>query len=300
MSNIDVELDNLLDSLEKIQEVIGVNNKDKKSDDRKGGSREKVDKFTSLKDSIYIDLRGAHILLSQKPTDARDRMKKNIEIQKLVTEMKEKEASMRKIHSGVLRQKSSKMKPEEKKNRSAFLTTIAKEINEIERTQRQNTIGKVDDDLEFDDGFGESNIIVNFDDDDGSGGKGIVLGGGFGVNSDPNAEEEELSQEDQLRLQQVRKRDEEMDRKFLDAIEEGLETLQAKILLQNDELHKQSIMIDNMSEGIDKVQDHLESINNKMKKVLAESARSADKLCMDIICIVILLTLVGIIYTMLK
>ena len=300
MSNIDLELDNLIDSLEKIQEVIGVNKKDKKSDGKKGGRGEKVDKFTSLKDSLYVELKSAHILLSTKPTDARDRMKKNIEIQKAVTEMKRQESEMKKIHSGVLRQKASKMKQEEKRNRSAFLNTIAKEIAEIEKKQRENTVGKIDDDLEFDDGFGESNIIVSFKEEDGNGGTGIVLGGGFGVNGDPNAEEEELSQEDQLRLQQVRKRDEEMDRKYLDAIEQGLDTLQAKLLLQNDELTKQSIMIDSMGENIDKVQDHLESVNSKMKKVLQESARSTDKLCMDIICIVILLTLVGIIYTMLK
>ena len=300
MSNIDLELDNLLDSLEKIQETIGVNKKDKKSDGKKGGRGEKVDKFTTLKDSLYVELKSAHILLSTKPTDARDRMKKNIEIQKAVTEMKKQESEMKKIHSGVLRQRASRMKDEEKRNRSAFLNTIAKEIAEIEKKQRENTVGKIDDDLEFDDGFGESNIIVSFKDEDGSSGQGIVLGGGFGANDDPNAEEEALSKEDQLRLQQVRKRDEEMDRKYLDAIEQGLDTLQAKILLQNDELTKQSIMIDSMGEGIDKVQDHLESVNTKMKKVLQESARSTDKLCMDIICIVILLTLVGIIYTMLK
>ena len=60
------------------------------------------------------------------------------------------------------------------------------------------------------------------------------------------------------------------------------------------------VMIENMETEMENVQEHLDSVNAKMKKVLLESGRSTDKLCMDVVCIIILLTLVGIIYTMLK
>jgi hypothetical protein len=48
------------------------------------------------------------------------------------------------------------------------------------------------------------------------------------------------------------------------------------------------------------VQDHLDRVNKKMKTTLQQVGRRSDKLCIDIICVVILLGMVGLLYNMVK
>lgn len=48
------------------------------------------------------------------------------------------------------------------------------------------------------------------------------------------------------------------------------------------------------------VQDHLDRVNRKMKTTLDQVGRRSDKMCIDIICIIILLGMVGVLYNLIK
>jgi len=57
-----------------------------------------------------------------------------------------------------------------------------------------------------------------------------------------------------------------------------------------------NVMLDNLEEKITDVQDKLDSVNLKLKKTLDTVGRRSDKMCIDIICIVLLLGMVGVLY----
>ena len=65
-----------------------------------------------------------------------------------------------------------------------------------------------------------------------------------------------------------------------------------------DEVDRQVIMIDEAHREVDAAQDHLHSVNAAMKKTLLKVGRPVDKLCMDIVCLAILLGLAAVIYNM--
>jgi len=60
------------------------------------------------------------------------------------------------------------------------------------------------------------------------------------------------------------------------------------------------VMLENLEQKIMDVQDHLDRVNKKMKTTLQQVGRRSDKLCIDIICVVILLGMVGLLYNMVK
>ena len=64
------------------------------------------------------------------------------------------------------------------------------------------------------------------------------------------------------------------------------------------EVQRQNAMVEDVHEAIEGAHDHVESVNDKMKKTLKAVGRPADKLCMDIICLCILLGLAGVIYNL--
>ena len=59
-------------------------------------------------------------------------------------------------------------------------------------------------------------------------------------------------------------------------------------------------MLENLEQKIMDVQDHLDNVNRKMKNTLEQVGRSSDKMCIDIICIIILLGMVGVLYNLVK
>jgi len=110
-------------------------------------------------------------------------------------------------------------------------------------------------------------------------------------------QEEKISLEQQQRLDQQLQRDREQDHEYLSRIEQGVEEAQEIALTANEELKRQGVIIDALDVKLEKVTEHAENVNKKLKKVL-EQVRAADKLCLDIICIIILLGLIGLFYEM--
>jgi hypothetical protein len=57
-------------------------------------------------------------------------------------------------------------------------------------------------------------------------------------------------------------------------------------------------MLENLEQKIIGVQDHLDRVNKKMKNTLDQVGRRSDKLCIDVVCIVILLGMIGVMYNL--
>jgi hypothetical protein len=58
-------------------------------------------------------------------------------------------------------------------------------------------------------------------------------------------------------------------------------------------------MLENVENKIDDAHDHITNINSKMKETLDE-VRGADKVCVDIMCIVLMVGLGAVLYQLIK
>jgi hypothetical protein len=97
------------------------------------------------------------------------------------------------------------------------------------------------------------------------------------------------------KLLTVRQREEAFVR-TIEGIGLGVEDLRELAIQQNEEVKMQNLMLEDMSMRMDEVRDKMEFINKRMKGVLAKMGRGGDKLCIDIICVVLALGLGGILW----
>lgn len=70
-------------------------------------------------------------------------------------------------------------------------------------------------------------------------------------------------------------------------------------LAQSEEVKLHNRMLDTMESKIESVQDQLLNVNAKLKTTL-EEARSADKILVDIFCLLILIGLIVVLYQLTK
>ena len=128
----------------------------------------------------------------------------------------------------------------------------------------------------------------------GAEGDGVVGPSGYAPGrSRDNAMSEEQRQE----LMAVEKRDKELDEKYLGAISEGVDYLMDKAEQYGDLLSEQDRKLDEVASKIGAVHERLENVNGRMKETL-QKVRGSDKICMDVMCILAMLGLVGIVYKM--
>ncbi len=69
--------------------------------------------------------------------------------------------------------------------------------------------------------------------------------------------------------------------------------------MQQEEVERQNVMLSSVGKKIDDAYDHIENVNAKMKDTLNE-VRAADKICVDIMCIVLMVGLGAVLYQMIK
>lgn len=108
-----------------------------------------------------------------------------------------------------------------------------------------------------------------------------------------------LSSSQKQQIMQLEERDADFDRQ-LDEIGEGIQDLAEIATLQGEEVKRQSQMLDNVNNKMDKVNERMINVNTKMKDTLEEVGRSGDKLCVDIMCIVLMIGFGGVIYKFVK
>eukprot|EP00164_Ancoracysta_twista_P001392 GFYU01001814.1.p2 GENE.GFYU01001814.1~~GFYU01001814.1.p2 ORF type:complete len:277 (-),score=105.05 GFYU01001814.1:110-940(-) len=86
---------------------------------------------------------------------------------------------------------------------------------------------------------------------------------------------------------------------ILDDISRGVLNLKEQALVQQTELKKQHVMIDELDKDVDKAKAHLDNINTKMKSTL-ENIRKGRSFMVDFILLCFLLGLGGYIYNMVR
>jgi len=92
-------------------------------------------------------------------------------------------------------------------------------------------------------------------------------------------------------------RDADFDQQ-LDEIGEGIQDLAEIAVLQGEEVKRQSVLLDQVNDKMDKVTDRMAGVNEKMKATLEEVGRPSGKLCVDIMCIVLMIGFVAVIYNL--
>jgi peptidoglycan hydrolase CwlO-like protein len=96
-------------------------------------------------------------------------------------------------------------------------------------------------------------------------------------------------------VQQLEQRDADFDRQ-LDEIGEGIQDLAEIAALQGEEVKRQSVMLESVNNKMDKVNERMTNVNSKMKETLEEVGRAGDKMCVDIMCVVLAVGFGALIY----
>lgn len=108
----------------------------------------------------------------------------------------------------------------------------------------------------------------------------------------------ELPNIDDAGFQMLIKNDKVID-EMLENISTGVNELKEMATEMGKEADKQGVMLEDLDIKVDKVNDELENINIRLRKAL-ESVRKGDRFIVDIILLVILLGLIGYIYSIVK
>jgi syntaxin of plants SYP7 len=134
----------------------------------------------------------------------------------------------------------------------------------------------------------------------GGGGDGIGTGGAGAAKSwSGGGGGTALTSSQAQQIQMLEERDADFD-KQLDEIGEGIQDLAEIAALQGEEVKRQAIMLDSLNNKMDKVNERMVNVNAKMKDTLEEVGRASDKICVDIMCVVLMVGFAAVIYNFLK
>jgi SYP7 family syntaxin len=105
-------------------------------------------------------------------------------------------------------------------------------------------------------------------------------------------EQEEMTSTHKARLQELEMRD-LRENEIIDQIDQGVDRLGVMANAMGEEVETQAVMLSNLESDIQKVQEHVESVNDKLKETLKE-VRASDRFCMDVFCVLLLLGMCGV------
>jgi uncharacterized phage infection (PIP) family protein YhgE len=97
-------------------------------------------------------------------------------------------------------------------------------------------------------------------------------------------------------LQQLKRNDQQLDQQ-LEQISKGLTRLKGIAVDQSNEIKLQSVMIDQISDNMDKATGHLNDVNLKLKETL-QKAGGATNIIVKIILLILLLGVAAYLYKM--
>jgi peptidoglycan hydrolase CwlO-like protein len=104
-----------------------------------------------------------------------------------------------------------------------------------------------------------------------------------------------LTSGQQSQIQMLEERDADFD-KQLDEIGEGIQDLAEIAALQGEEVKRQAVMLENVNNKMDRVNERMLNVNAKMKDTLEQVGRASDKMCVDIMCVVLMIGFAAVIY----
>ena len=193
----------------------------------------------------------------------------------------------------------NKMTPEEKKERIEVINNLSSQIQTIasKYEEEQKNMSVPTDDLCS---FGESsfNIVVSNQPANQSSNteqKKELISGSIerDISGIPTSSGPELTDAQAQNLVQIERNQQEFDQ-MLEIISNGLTDLQDIANNMNDEIKKQTKMLDQVETTMDQTQAHLDATHKKLHNTLQASKRGGDKFCVDLI-LILIIVFVGVI-----
>jgi len=257
----------------------------------KGGG----DEFKRLKGQIALNIKEIRTNLKQRDellqkgatgTKATVQMSHSIRSQlKLAREDANRLQALQRKEASKAKSKAPAV--EQAENRQEVVELVFKHIEECELQEKKRYAGK------------NAEIRVELFSGGGRGALGTACTtstthGGPSSSSSSGTELPDI--ETQQGLQQLQRKNELIDEQ-LDVVAEGVQELKSIALTMRDEVKVQTAMVDEITQKVDAASTHLNTLNKKMKKTLAQT-RSADRFIIDFILCIILLAIVGYIVSM--
>lgn len=278
---IDAEINGLLSKLTKIQSEVGGG----KVKTQRVGEDGKVDAFLELRDTMIQRLENIKDLLEKAKGEdrfgpnAKTAIGTQSEIRKMIAALSEELTQLESMYQTEAKKRKSKWSSEELALRQNIVKQFHSEIQTIKDMQRAGYVPGL-----------QANQLVRMEDSEmfsktptPSSSKAV-----FGSRNN------DMTDGHRQQLQLVRERDQEIDQE-IGVIGLGLDELKTLALAQNNEVKLQNNMLESLENKIDGVHDQVSNINKRLKTTL-EEARSSDKICVDIICLLILIGLIIVIY----
>lgn len=290
--NLDLEIDLLMAKLDTIQTDVGVPKEGKSKDGKDGGGKagpaRTGDRFLDLKAVMIGKLREIRTVMTEQQeaksggaANPKQTIEQDTKVRKLLRELNEDFQELETLYNNEAKKRRSKFSPEELRTREEVVIALQQEIEQVRAAQRGGYIQ----------GYNIKPAISSMEDSElfrpASGGSG----GGGG----PQRQQEQITADQQMQLQQLKERDDQIN-EGVEKISRGVDVLQEIALQQQEEVKKQNVMLEGLATHMDNVHDHVNNVNQKMKTTLDEVARSGDKFCVDALCILLLLGLIGVLY----
>jgi len=305
------ELTDLLTKLYTLQEDVGAKpktsteekqNKANASMIGRGRAAKKTgSRFMELKASVVARLKKIHGLLDEEIKRAqglvsvasgnnpKEVIARQAELREEIRQSEDEWKEMQGLYKGEARKKRSKFTKEQLDVQQTLVQRLQAEIQKVKDAQTQGYIRreKTDDAVKY-----NVSALSSFN----GGASDATNGNPFSAGEESGGVELTATQSQQLQL--IDERDKEFD-KTLDEIGEGIQDLNEIAQLQSEEVQRQNIMLTNVEGKIESTKEHILSVNEKMKETLNE-VRSSDKICVDIMCIVVMVGLGAVIYHIAK
>lgn len=258
-------------------------------------AEKKGSKFLELKSTIVERLKQVHGLLKETKQleqqgmgAAKEIIKMQAQIREILRQATDEWKEMDEIYKKEARKKRSKFTPEELEVQSELVKRLHSEIEKIKEAQMRGYARGRDAGTAVN--LNTKALYVDAGSSSKMGSKQSWSGTGGGV---------AMTDGQRQQMLQLEERDADFDRQ-LDEIGEGIQDLAEIAQLQGEEVKRQSAMLDNVNNKMDKVTERMTNVNVKMKETLEQVGRSADKMCVDIMCVVLMVGFAAVIYNFIK
>mmetsp|Transcript_347 Transcript_347/g.338 ORF Transcript_347/g.338 Transcript_347/m.338 type:complete len:287 (+) Transcript_347:118-978(+) len=274
--NIDKDLNSLLNKLNRIQKDVGGKKKNNIL-----GDDGKVDQFLDIKSGMMERLQNIREQMElvqgqdRSGAHAKDVIIAQNTIRAELNELNDEWQQMDSLYRTEARKRKSKYSPDELRTRQLILQQLQQEIQSIKDFQKAGFIK----------GY-QAYTMSNMEDSE-------LFRGGDGASSgvvSSTGKQQEMTDQNRLALQMIKEKDNQIDDE-IEKIGVGIGELGELARAQRDEVKLQNQMLTSLETKVDGVHDHIANVNVRMKDTL-EQARQSDKLCVDIICILILLGMI--------
>ena len=285
--NLDQEIDLLLEKLNGIQAEVGVAKSEGKEEESGAAAapRSGGDRFLDLKGMMISKLKEIKKIMQEQqeqrasggPSNPKQQIEQDSKVRKILRELNEDLQELEQLYNTEARKRRSKYTKEELQLREEVVRLLSQEIEQVRAAQRGGYIQ----------GYDIKPAVVAMEDSE--------LFRPKGEDSGMPRQQEKITAEQQMQLQQLRERDDKIN-EGVEQISKGVDVLKQLADQQNEEVKKHNVMLDNLGKRMDSVHEHVTNVNQKMKNTLDEVARSGDKFCMDALCILLLLGLIAVLY----